>query len=97
MSFLSEHPVYPDIQLGLTYFLTICDPVISIGNPGDPQMWYGMPHIYVVHTKLFFWDFDNDSYTQNSEIIKIIRIQNNFFKIPIRIFFLKIDYLVYHI
>ena len=42
---------------------------------------------YVVHTKIFFWDFDNDSYAQNSEIILTIRIQKNFFKIPIGKFF----------
>ena len=41
----------------------------------------------MVHTKIFFLDFDNDSYAQNSEIIKTIRIQKNFFKIPIGKFF----------
>ena len=38
---------------------------------------------------MIFLDFDNDSYAQNSEIIQKIRIQKNFFKIPIGIFFLK--------
>ena len=46
---------------------------------------------YVVHTKIFFWDFDNDSYAQNSEIILTIRIQKNFFKIPIGKFFEKLS------
>merc|ERR1712240_966571 len=57
---------------------------------------------YVVHTKIFFWDFDNDSYAQNSEIILTIRIQKNFFKIPIGKFFEKLSKskkknFVYHI
>ena len=57
---------------------------------------------YVVHTKIFFWDFDNDSYAQNSEIILTIRIQKNFFKIPIGKFFEKLSkskkkICVYHI
>ena len=46
---------------------------------------------YVVHTKKFFWDFDKDSYAQNSEIILTIRIQKNFFKIPIGKFFEKLS------
>ena len=46
---------------------------------------------YVVHTKIFFWDFGNDSYAQNSEIILTIRIQKNFFKIPIGKFFEKLS------
>ena len=41
--------------------------------------------------KLFFLDFDNDSYAQNSEIIKTIRIQKIFLKIPIGKLFSKID------
>ena len=36
-------------------------------------------------------DFDNDSYAQNSEIIQTIRIQKNFFKIPIGKFFEKLS------
>ena len=56
----------------------------------------------MVHTKIFFWDFDNDSYAQNSEIILTIRIQKNFFKIPIGKFFEKLSkskkkICVYHI
>ena len=46
---------------------------------------------YVVHTKIFFWDFDNDSYAQNSEIILTIRIQKNFLKIPVGKFFEKLS------
>ena len=45
----------------------------------------------MVHQKNFFWDFDNDSYAQNSEIIQTIRIQKNFFKIPIGKFFEKLS------
>ena len=45
----------------------------------------------MVHTKIIFLDFDNDSYAQNSEIILTIRIQKNFFKIPVRKFFEKLS------
>ena len=41
------------------------------------------PHPYWESMNLFFLDFDDDSYAQNSEIIKTIRIQKNSFKIPI--------------
>ena len=47
-------------------------------------------HLCGTH-KLFFLDFDNDTYAQNSEIIKAIRIQKNFFKILIGKSFSKID------
>ena len=45
----------------------------------------------MVHTKIIFLDFDNDSYAQNSEIIQTISIQKNFLKIPIGKLFSKID------
>ena len=47
-------------------------------------------HLCGTH-KLFFLNFDNDTYAQNSEIIKAIRIQKNFFKILIGKSFSKID------
>ena len=57
---------------------TLC----SIGISGE--------FTFVVHTKMDL-DFDNDSYVQNSETIKTIRILKKFFKIPIENFFEKID------
>ena len=36
-------------------------------------MWY----TFVVHTKIVWGDFENDSYAQNSEVIQTIRIQEN--------------------
>ena len=47
-------------------------------------------HICGTH-KILTLDFDNDSYAQNSEIIQTIRIQKNFFKIPIGKFFEKLS------
>ena len=44
-----------------------------------------------MYTNKFFLDFHNDSYAQNSEIILTIRIQKNFFKIPIGKFFEKLS------
>ena len=58
---------------------TLC----SIGISGE--------FTFVVHTKMIYLDFDNDSYVQNSETIQTIRIQKFFFKIPIENFFEKID------
>ena len=58
---------------------TLC----SIGISGE--------FTFVVHTKMIYLDFDNDSYVQNSETIQTIRIQKFFLKIPIENFFEKID------
>ena len=61
---------------GIVYH--ICGIVYHICGSFDPQMWYSIPHMWYTQN-FFFLDFDNDSYAQNSEIIKTIRIQKIFF------------------
>ena len=74
----------------ITYCGTPCSIVCHICGNFDPQMWYSIPHMWYTQI-IFFLDFDNDSYAQNSEIILTIRIQKNFFKIPIGKFFEKLS------